>query len=152
MLGDPAVGKTSLVRRYVYDEFSDDYITTFGTKPVKKVVDLEEHTVDLIIWDIAGHITESLFSRYFSGASGAVIVCDMTRKKTLDSVEKWYSRVVNNEGEIPVKLLLNKYDLDEWDYDRNEVDYPKMNPSVTSAKTGNNVEESFKSLAKDIIS
>lgn len=152
MLGDPAVGKTSLVRRYVYNEFNDDYLTTFGTKPVKKVVELDEDTVDLIIWDIAGHITESLSSRYFSGASGAVIVSDLTRKKTIESVEKWYSRVVKSEGEVPVKLLMNKSDLDEWDYDRDEIDHSEMNPSITSAKTGNNVEESFRSLAKNIIS
>jgi len=151
MLGDPAVGKTSLVRRFVFDEFDDDYLTTFGTKPVKKVIDLGEDIVNLIIWDIAGHITESLSSRYFSGSSGAVIVCDLTRKRTLNSVEKWYSRLLKTEGKIPVKLLLNKSDIEEWDFEMDDLNHKEMAPVVTSAKTGNNVERSFKKLANEII-
>ena len=152
MLGDPAVGKTSLVRRYVHDEFDDSYLTTFGTKPLKKVVELEQAQVNFLIWDIAGHITESLSSRYFSGARGAIIVCDLTRKKTLDSVEKWRSRVIEKEGEIPIKLLLNKSDLDDWDFSKDDVNFSEMDPTITSAKTGTNVDEAFNSLAHKIIS
>ena len=152
MLGDPAVGKTSLVRRFVHDEFDDKYITTFGTKPVKKIVDLDEDTVNLIIWDIAGHITESLSSRYFSGASGALIVCDLTRERTLESVENWYSRLIKNEGKVPVKLLLNKSDLEDWKFGKEDIDYNGMDPMLTSAKTGNNVEDAFSNLAESIIS
>ena len=72
LLGDGAVGKTSLVHRFVYDVFDDKYIMSFGTKVSKKTVELADARVDLMIWDILGQKThESLHSAYYRGAVGA---------------------------------------------------------------------------------
>ena len=88
MLGDPAVGKTSLVHKYVNDMFDDSYLSTIGAKPVKKVIERGEDVIILIIWDIAGH-NYNLHPAYYLGAKGALVVCDMTRLSTVDTIQSW---------------------------------------------------------------
>ncbi|MDG6221373.1 MAG: ADP-ribosylation factor-like protein, partial [Candidatus Thermoplasmatota archaeon] len=91
LLGEGAVGKTSLIRRFVTDQFDDRYITTIGTKVTKKSLDLPPGSgadrVEMMIWDIMGQqgYRTMLQESYFSGAAGALAICDVTRKDTLDT-------------------------------------------------------------------
>ena len=155
LLGDGAVGKTSLVHRFVYDAFDDKYIMSFGTKVSKKTVQLEGTKADLMIWDILGQRAhESLHSAYYRGAAGAFAVCDLTRRPTLDSLATWLSGFREVVGDAPVILLANKSDLPKA-YDIGEV--REFGSTVgcevldTSAKTGLNVEDAFSRLTAKML-
>lgn len=155
LLGDGAVGKTSLVHRYVYDVFDDKYIMSFGTKVSKKTVELPDAKVDLMIWDILGQKThESLHGAYYRGAVGALAVCDFTRRPTMESLASWVSGFRGVAGEVPVVLLANKSDLPKA-YSLEEVRMLASSVGCevleTSAKTGANVEEAFSSLTSRML-
>ncbi|MFW6141705.1 MAG: Rab family GTPase [Candidatus Saliniplasma sp.] len=111
LLGDGAVGKTSLVRRYVEKKFDDDYIATIGVNVKKKVI--KELNLSLSIWDIYGQrsISPGLHSKHYRGADGAFIVFDFSRKKTFDHLNRWIQEMFEITGEIPLYILGNKYDL-----------------------------------------
>lgn len=163
LLGDTAVGKTSLVRRFVFDEFSDDYISTVGAKVTKKDMNISipklecDFLLSLTIWDILGQISYmTLQSMFFKGASGAMIMSDLTRKSTLEGTVKWVEALFNVTGPIPVVFLANKSDLtDQYQFDPGELaPLCKRNGSKyypTSAKTGQNVAKAFNHIAKLLI-
>jgi len=158
LLGDPSVGKTSLVRRFVYSAYDDKYISTIGTKVMKKEVEFEEEdteaTVRLMIWDIAGqHSYQFVKKAYYDGAEAALIVSDTTRRETLESFDNWVESIFSVTGKIPIIMLGNKCDMPEkaqFTLDDLKNIGAKYNCPcfLTSAKTGANVEESFRSLAK----
>ena len=154
LLGDASVGKTSLIRRFVVDKFSDDYITTIGTKVTKRDLRLElgNRTVDLslMIWDVLGQkgykgIQESAFR----GARGVLLVYDLTRPETRESLgEYWIPRVRSVAGAVPMLIVGNKVDLIPSKAKATEevAEAGKahgMPPFVSSAKTGENVEAAF---------
>lgn len=158
MLGDPAVGKTSLVRRYVLDVFTDDYIPSIGMKVTKKQILLNKGSMalTLMIWDILGSKTDRFDSIYYKGVKGALIVCDVTRKKTFDGIPRWMSGLFDITEEIPIIILANKIDMD-WEIQEIEQklieaaqDY-NAQILFTSAKTGENVENAFLSLAEGLL-
>lgn len=163
MVGEGAVGKTSLIRRFVLDEFDDKYLQTLGTKVSKKELvvdypekDMELH-IDMTIWDIMGQkgFRELLKEAYFYGAKGIIAVCDVTRKDTLSELDDWIEGVYSVTGRVPIEFLANKYDLKENVLiAQNELEQAsKAYDSrylFTSAKTGENVESAFKSLAERI--
>jgi len=161
LLGDGAVGKTSLIRKFVFDKFDDRYIMTFGTKVSKKQMDVtrggQDYAITLLVWDILGQrVHNNLHSAYYQGATGAFIVCDTTRKETLDNLEEWIDvfRKVNKNA--PVVLLGNKSDLtDEMQFGDAELgqiaEKYGMKYHLTSAKTGAHVEESFIELSNEVI-
>ena len=162
LMGDAAVGKTSLIRRFVNDRFDDKYIATIGTKVSRKNVlistgDEEPIDISLMIWDVLGqHDYERLMRTSFEGAEGALIVADVTRRETLDNISAfWIPKLFEPAGEIPIVLLGNKIDLEQRAFSENslvEVAGRHSAPcAMTSAKTGNNVEAAFRSLAKLII-
>jgi small GTP-binding protein len=108
LLGEGAVGKTSLVRKFVEGAFSDDYITTIGVNVKKKVVGDSA----LMIWDIYGQKTRpELHMANYRGAAGALLVYDSTRKTTFDNLETWLSDLFKVTGEVPVVVLGNKHDI-----------------------------------------
>ncbi len=155
LLGDGAVGKTSLVRRFVFDVFDDKYIQTFGTKVSKKSMTVEGETMDLMIWDILGQKThESLHEAYYRGAAGALAVCDFTRPETMKSLKSWIGSFRSVVGDKPVLILGNKSDL----YKAFPLaDLKSFASSVgcevleTSAKTGLNVENAFAIIGKKLL-
>lgn len=159
LIGDPAVGKTSLTRRFVLDKYNDSYISTIGAKVMKKEVEMgdeEDTQVTLMIWDVMGHkhfrIIESVA---FEHVKGALIICDLTRKDTLDNVFYWIEALTSISGKVPIIILANKRDLGESEFDEKDIKEvaDKWNAKyfLTSAKTGENVEEAFKLLAKSCI-
>lgn len=155
LLGDGAVGKTSLVRRYVYDVFSDEYIKTFGTKVTKKVLDIEDVRLTLMIWDILGQNTnQSLHQAYYKGASGALLVSDLTREETFSSLIDWRDRLFDVTGDRPLVLVANKDDL-RTEVEEDTVDQVSRSLDedfiFTSAKTGEGVSTAFKKVGKRVL-
>lgn len=150
MLGDPSVGKTSLVGRFVNNMFSDSYISTLGAKPSKKIIKLKNINITLMIWDIAGH-NYNLHPTYYAGAKGGLIVCDVTKRATLDSLEHWQSSLFNTAGKVPISILANKSDLPKREFDLKDMENIGLSAMLTSAKTGENVEKAFTELAGRIV-
>ena len=163
LLGNPAVGKTSLIRAFVYETFEDEYISTIGSKVSKKEVEFFDeaakkyYQVSLIIWDIAGQQTfKHVKQAYYRGAKGALVVADVTRVTTLQSIEDWIKSLVEVVGNVPMMILLNKTDLiDQIKFSLADVQdlaaRYKAKSLLCSAKTGKNVERAFGDLAKMMV-
>lgn len=157
MLGAFAVGKTSLVSRYVSSIFSDKYLTTVGVKIDKKRLSLLRGEMELILWDIYGEDEfQKVRMSYLRGASSYLLVADGTRKATVDVAVSLQQGVEAEIGKVPFVLALNKVDLaDQW-----QVDQAALEPVTergwkvirTSAKTGEGVEEAFLILARAMAS
>ncbi|MGM0509904.1 MAG: Rab family GTPase [Thermoplasmatota archaeon] len=113
LLGDGAVGKTSLLRRYVYDKFEEDYIATIGVNVKKKEID--DLNIALSLWDIYGQksVSPGRHASNYTGAEGAVVVFDLLRKKTFDTLNDWIKDLFEVTGRIPVVVLGNKNDMIE---------------------------------------
>jgi len=155
MLGTFAVGKTSLVRRFVESIYSDKYHTTVGVKIDKKVVQVDASEIMLMLWDIEGTDTEhELRTSYLRGASGYLLVADGTRQDTLYKALALQTKVTEHLGTIPFLLLINKADLtDQWSIREREMTALRekgWEVIQTSAKTGFGVEDAFHSLAKKL--
>ncbi len=160
LLGDTAVGKTSLVRRFVYDQFSDRYIQTIGTKVSKKTVEVEyegeNYSLTLVIWDVLGQQGYTNVQRTaFKGSDGAIFVCDLTRRDSLYSILHYWLPTLESVAGVPGVLLANKSDLENWEIEKVELEeisrITGLPYLITSAKTGENVEEAFGELAKLMI-
>ncbi len=158
IVGDFAVGKTSSVARCVNNVFSEKYLTTVGVKIDTKEMQVGESDVPvkLVIWDIAGtdRFSAVEFS-YLRGSSGFILVVDGTRAHTLDVAKRLRAESYERYGEIPSVMLLNKSDLEsEWEIDEAtiaELESDGFLPFITSAKTGDNVEQAFQRLAELIV-
>lgn len=120
VVGNARCGKTSTIRRFVSEDFSDEYVSTIGADFVEKMVAYDDKlTISLQLWDIAGQDRFAKFTRaYFRDARGAVIVCDITRENTIDAVETWKSEIdaccrdlSGASGDFPVVMVANKSDL-----------------------------------------
>ncbi|UCF07508.1 MAG: GTP-binding protein [Thermoplasmata archaeon] len=165
LLGDYFVGKTSLIRRYVKNEFDEKYVMTIGTRTSKKDIVIkkpgikDDFEITFIIWDIMGQYStrKLLHPTYLQGADGAILVSDLTRRITLDHLDNWIDSVYSVRRVIPIVFIGNKSDLtDELEFGKSELDSMASNydsPFFTaSAKTGANVEDAFRSLGEKIIS
>jgi small GTP-binding protein len=156
MLGSFAVGKTSMVHRYVQSIYSEVYQTTVGVKVDKKTLQLDSTEVTLVLWDIYG---EDEFQKmrwtYLRGASGYLLVADGTRRATLEKAIDLEQKVREEVGELPFVFVVNKCDLvEEWQLDPTlEAQFAAKNWSIlrSSAKTGANVEEAFLQLTRKMI-
>ncbi len=149
MLGAYAVGKTSLVRRFVTDTFSDRYETTIGVKITKKELVVGDFEITLLLWDLHGDDEfQTVKDSYLLGAAGLLFVIDGTRPETVEKVKQLRARSSQLLGDIPCAILANKCDLqDAWELDTS-ID-PEFRDDVvfqTSAKTGAGVEEAFQDL------
>ncbi|NPA75503.1 MAG: GTP-binding protein [Euryarchaeota archaeon] len=157
LLGDSEVGKTSLVRRFVYNIFSDAYIQTIGTKVSKKNIKITyedvEYEIMMVLWDVLGQQGYTNVQRAaFRGSDGAIFVCDLTRKETLHSILHYWLPTLESVAGVPGVLMANKRDLSEWEIDVPDLEeFSKITGlpyMLTSAKTGENVEESFYMLGE----
>ncbi len=156
MLGAFAVGKTSLVRRYVENMFSEKYQTTIGVKIGKKIVKLEDNEIELVLWDIAGKDGISdIRTSYLRGASGYLLIIDKTRSNTLDVGLDIHKVAQDVLGNVPFLILINKWDLEgKWDIDEAviaDLSRNKGETIITSAKTGMGVNEAFERLARKLV-
>jgi small GTP-binding protein len=156
MLGTFAVGKTSLVRRFVESIYSDEYHTTVGVKIDKKVVQLDGQEMMLLLWDIQGEESvQDLRRSYLRGAAGYLLVADGTRRDTLYRTRAIQTIVQDTVGLAPFLLLINKSDLtEEWSLEEREIEEmidKGWQVIRTSAKTGVGVEEAFLTLAQKML-
>ncbi len=162
LLGDGAVGKTSLVRRFVVDQFNDQYIATIGAKVMKKDLHLsmgaKTFDMSLIIWDVLGQKGfHGVQTSAFEQSRGVVFVFDLTRPETAESIKKyWLPRLNEVVGTIPTIIFANKVDLIP-NKAAAEHEAEKLAKTLncgyflTSAKTGENVEDGFGSFAKTLL-
>lgn len=148
LLGNVGVGKTSLIRKFVFNTFSDDYLSTIGVRVDKKSVDVGDIKVHLMIWDLAGEIFNSkLYATYTQGAHALIGVFDMSRPNTFDVIE---SELLQQKDRKDFIIIANKSDLvDQEEYNRIKEKY---HPDyITSAKDGDDVLQAFEALAKKLL-
>lgn len=156
MLGAYAVGKTSLVRRFVKDVFSEGYRTTVGVKITKKELVLEERSLSLLLWDLHGDDEfQTVRDAYLKGAAGALVVADGTRAATLEQALALRARLRSLVGEVPAPLLVNKRDLEgAWEVEDERLAALGLAPEevlFTSALTGEGVEAAFERLGRALL-
>jgi small GTP-binding protein len=156
MLGAFAVGKTSLVQRYVNSIFSEKYQTTIGVKIDQKIVQVDETEVTLMLWDLYGDDDfMKMKSSYLIGSSGYLLVADGTRAETIDVAVKLHEMASVATKNAPFILLVNKSDLTEtWEIQSETINRLKQkgwHVMITSAKENVMVEEAFALLTKRIL-
>ena len=162
LLGDTAVGKTSLINRFLDNSFKENYAATMGVNIMTKIVELKDlqRKVRLVLWDIAGQETyRQTQGHYYEGCNGALLIYDITRYSSFDNIKaKWlrdYNRFIKkNRSYI---LIGNKVDLkdgsgiekeqaEQLANEINAIDFIE-----TSAKEGKNVDTAFTRIAEFII-
>lgn len=158
LLGDSAVGKTSLIRRFVLSTFDEKYVSTIGARVSKKEVEVPTVAyrvkMDMMIWDLIGSRESTrLHEMYYRGADGAIVIADITRLSTIENFEMWVNSFRSAVGDKTVLLVYNKTDLEGyWTMDEHGMEAlaAKYNTLYykTSAKTGDNVEIAFYRLAE----
>ncbi len=169
LLGDGAVGKTSLRRRYMGEGFKRYYLATIGADFSVKRFTIDGYKVQFQIWDIAGQPRFREVRRaYFMGSDGGIFVHDITRPNTFRTITDWVTEFWNNtkKGPVPIIILSNKIDLIQQvavDFDVIEDYVKQLNQRFlenygfpvkwfkTSARTGENVSISFEELARILI-
>ncbi|MCK4848900.1 MAG: GTP-binding protein [Candidatus Heimdallarchaeota archaeon] len=162
LIGDGAVGKTSIRRRYMGEGFKTDFLATMGADFAYLKTKIDDYNIEWSIWDLAGQQAfRGVMKSYYKGAMGALAVYDVTQTKTLDSLDSWVSEVRERAGtfsDLPVVLVGNKIDLrpeipSSLKTLQGFVKSKSLNADFveTSAKTGEAIEEAFTKLARKII-
>ncbi|MDM8526812.1 Rab family GTPase [Anaerolineales bacterium HSG24] len=161
LLGEFAVGKTSLVRRFIEGVFEDKYLSTIGTKVSRKKFQFSKGTqnigLTMLIWDLAGgEKFDRMMRNYYRGSAGAIIVCDLTRPETTQALERYAQDFWSINANAPLVVVGNKADLvDERRVSDEELAVAakkcQANYFVSSAKTGKDVETLFEALGQKII-
>ncbi len=152
LLGASSVGKTSLVKQFVEGIFSEKYLTTIGVKIDRKTLSIANEQINLLLWDMEGNDSYNVFQeKYLRGAAGYIIVVDQTRASSLlEGID--IHTLARQVTDCPAILAINKSDLlATWHLDGSEYEaYQDLFDLqfLTSAKTGNNVEQMFSSLAE----
>ena len=156
--GDYSVGKTSLLNSYVEAKFTGDYIPTLGVNVLRKEFSMAgEKFIKLILWDIAGQdLFAGVRNQFYEGADAVIIVYDVTRPESLDSVKKWHGEILNSNPAVKHIILIgNKIDLERkiqtFEGDKMSKQL-KLNQFIeTSAKTRENVDDAFNNLINSLI-
>lgn len=156
MLGAFAVGKTSLVQRFVTSLFSEQYQTTIGVKVDKKTVTAGNRPVNLVIWDLYGEDDyQKLRLSYLRGSAGYLLVIDGMRRTTLEVALHLQRTAADALGPVPFVVVVNKADLSaEWEVTEGEVTELTQRGWLVvtaSAKTGQGVEQAFAALAHALV-
>ena len=162
VIGDPAVGKTSLIRKFVKKQFEKDYLPTVGVSISKEVIEMEiegkKVIINLLLWDLAGQPQFYLLHKvYYNGANGVIIGFDLTRTHTFSNIKNWHKELVKDGLiDLPMVLVGNKSDLkEERKISVAHVDHLKESLNIqdyieTSALNGQNVGNLFKTMARRI--
>lgn len=163
LCGPAAVGKTSIVNRFVHDEFKTSYSMTIGADFLTKTTSVGKgkEAVKLNIWDIGGQDRFKMIRKtYYQGTAGALMIFDLTRPTTFEDLKnKWYHELVQfGNADIPFILIGNKLDLVEHigtTVEREKAEaFAKEKNSIyieTSAKSGENIEAAFQKLTDIIV-
>lgn len=153
LTGSFGVGKTSLFNQFIYSRFSDKYLTTIGVKVNKKTIEVNGRELSLLLWDIAGEVSQDKVPvSYFLGASGIIYVFDLTRPSTYKNIKEdldYLNGII--QGGI-IKVVGNKKDLateEQIAEVKEEITVPW--DIITSAKTGENVDDLFFKLGENLL-
>lgn len=153
LAGSFGVGKTSLFNQFIFNKFDDKYLTTIGVKVNKKVVDVGGRELSILLWDIAGEVSQDKVPvTYFLGASGVIYVFDLSRPTTFKNINEdvEYLKSILNGGII--KIVGNKKDLvSDEELEEIKKELTLSCDIVTSAKTGENVEDLFHEMGKALL-
>ena len=157
VLGDSGVGKTNIIKRYINDEFSTDTKATVGVEFFYKTFKINNDILKLEIWDTAGQERyKSITSAYYRGSRGALIVYDITRFSSFESIERWIAEINEKvSGSLKILVIGNKVDLEEERKVNIEEALDKaqsLNVSLleTSALESTNIDKAFKLLLKEM--
>lgn len=153
LTGSFGVGKTSLFNQFIFNQFSDKYLTTIGVKVNKKVINIGGEDLSLLLWDIAGEVSQDKVpTSYFLGASGIIYVIDLTRPSTFVNIKSDLALMKELLPNAEIRIVGNKKDLvPEADFEQVLAGISVKPDFVTSAKTGENVEMLFFELGKAMI-
>ncbi|MFX1506162.1 MAG: Rab family GTPase [Promethearchaeota archaeon] len=162
LLGDGAVGKTSLRKRYLGEGFETDYLSTMGADFALYDTAVDNTHIRWQIWDLAGQpVFKDVVKAYYTKVFGGILVYDITRRQTFVNVERWLEDILKNskrDQDVPVVLLANKTDLREegtetvsTDEGEELADRLGLSFIETSAKTGEGVQAAFDQLGKEIL-
>lgn len=152
MLGAFAVGKTSLVQRYVAGIFSDKYLTTVGVKIDTKVIEVRGQRTTLVLWDMLGDSDyTNVPLHHLRGAAGYLLVADAIRPDSFDAVVSLQKLSADYVGDIPFVLAVNKVDLLDSNDDVTARVAAGWTVQKTSAKTGEGVEDLFQLLGQKMM-
>ncbi|HUX99916.1 MAG TPA: GTP-binding protein [Candidatus Deferrimicrobium sp.] len=160
VLGDGAVGKTSMIIRHVDKRFIEEYKPTIGFDIALKTIKIQEEGIEaeLLIWDLAGQtIFETIREEYLQGTNGALLLFDLTQKATFDHIRAWLKELITFAGDVPFILVGNKADLtdqrviSEEEGKKLATELKAIEYIETSAKTGVQVEAAFEKIIKTII-
>lgn len=161
MMGDSAVGKTSLVQRYVFNRFDNAYRSTVGVDiynhtDAAMAADGSEQPLTMILWDMQGDVPDdTLFRRYLHGAAGAVVVGDVTRLETIETMDRYARLFLAERPGRGLGFALNKIDLAPEQERHAAIQSLTANFAApvmtTSAKTGGTVIELFRRLGQQIL-
>lgn len=165
LVGDFGVGKTSLIRRFVDQQFSDQYLSTVGVKISRKLVEfpeqpeLQSKSAQLLIWDIEGSTKfKGIAPNYLQGAKGAIVVADLSRRETIEHLEEHFQLFLTVNPQGLVIMALNKSDLvppsqaEEFLKSANFATHPQfLGVYATSAKMGDRVDDIFQTLASQML-
>lgn len=156
LLGAPAVGKSSLVRRFVHGIFDERYLSTIGVKIDRKSLEVGSKAVTLMVWDLHGEEESApVRGSYLRATAGALLVADGTRPATLESLRALHQRTREVAGDIPFLVCLNKSDLvDDFlvtDADVRAAGLDELPLLRTSALDGSGVERAFAHLASRLV-
>ncbi len=156
MIGTSGVGKTSLVAKFVRGIFSDKYLTTVGVKIDRKLITVDDTSMGLVLWDLAGDDDfQRLQMSYLRGTAGYLLVADGTRQVTLSQAMEIQQRVTAAIGPTPFVLTLNKSDLpSQWEIDDqqiNNLEAAGWKVIRTSARLGTGVEDVFAELGRRML-
>ena len=153
LTGSFGVGKSSLFLQFIEGRFDERYLTTIGVKVDKKTIEIDGRELSMLIWDIAGEVTQDKvpFS-YFMGANGIIYVFDLTRETTIKSIDADLAYLKKMLPNAAYKTVGNKKDmLTETQLSSFEDNYGFQPDLFTSAKTGENVEDIFRALGVDLL-
>jgi small GTP-binding protein len=159
VIGDGAVGKTSLIKKYTQGSFQKDYIKTLGAQFSKYDEEIEGNNVKLFFWDIAGQ-AEFMFMRptFYKGSKAAIIVFSHGEgeEESYEHITSWHDDIKKFCGDLPIVLFGNKVDLVKV----KKIDEKKVMDLVkernflgyynTSAKTGSGVYKAFQAIIKEL--
>lgn len=155
LVGDFGTGKSSLVRRYVDNTFSEDYISSIGVSISRKQLSTQVSNTTMMLWDIEGKTDfKPIFKQYLLGAKAFVVVADLTREKTLESIKEHIQLCEDTVPGLPICIALNKSDIKSVNYNPQELKALSSNiikVYTTSAKSGDTVNEMFCALNEEVI-
>ncbi len=156
LIGEQAVGKSSITRKYTKNEFSANILGTTGLEIQKKELNINDDKIIVTIFDSAGHERfRKIAESHYKGSNGLIFVYDITDSKSFEIVDQWLNNILNEKSEIDILLIGNKNDLAEsrqvqLNVGNGLAEKFGIEFMESSAKTGENIQESFSSIIKKI--